>query len=355
MSALETVHLDNFSEKFTVITGNYKTILKNILNIGDDIKKLENIHHHYINSGHMEILNNSTYVDDIKHQIDIIKIEYDYISSMYQKNLNKLYRDLFKLYNKIIKYLMVIYKENKEILIKIWNSNDKIEGETNDFKKFKKSIKLISESTRVGGVYANDSKIFEEIKKKFYSKIKIYNEMDSNSDYDLENIHFIYLELENRFTELKLSRELIRINLLDVKHKTDKGVLGQTFVMDLNGKLDRIRVDYSIAITLLDSIINIHTTLSTKYKNLSYIISTTVSYDEENTSDSSKTPNSDKFRKDLMNLFNFDENKQENHENHENHEIQEKQDKQEKQEKDNHRKDIMVSYNDDKEPINNFE
>jgi hypothetical protein len=337
MSALETVHLDNFSEKFNLITGNYKTILKNILNISDDIKKLENIHHHYINSGHMEILNNSTYVDDIKHQIDIIKIEYEYISSMYQKNLNKLYRDLFKLYNKIIKYLMIIYKENKDILVKIWNSNDKIEGETNDFKKLKKSIKLISESTRAGGVYANDSKIFEEIKKKFYSKIKIYNEMDSECDYSLEDIHSIYIELERRLTELNLSRELIRINLLDVKHKTDKGVLGQTFVMDLNGKLDRIRVDYSIASTLLDSIINIHTTLSTKYKNLSYIISTTVSYDEDSTTDSSKTPNSDKFRKDLMNLFNFDENKQD------------------KEKQENQDKDIMITNHDEKEPINNFE
>ena len=340
MSVLETVNLDIYSEKFNIISSNYKTILKNILNIGDDIKKLENIHHHYINSGHMEILNNSTYVDDIKHQIDIIKMEYDYISSMYQKNLNKLYRDLFKLYNKIIKYLMIIYKENKDLLVKIWNSNDKIEGETNDFKKLKKSIKLISESTRSGGVYANDSKIFEEIKKKFYSKIKIYNEMDSHCDYNLEDIHIIYLELETRLTELNLSRELIRINLLDVKHKTDKGVLGQTFVMDLNGKLNRIKVDYSIAVTLLDSIINIHTTLSNKYKNLSYIISTTVSYDEDTTSDSSKTPNNDKFRKDLMNLFNFDENKQEKY----------------NQDKDKDKdKDIMITNNDDKDPINKFE
>lgn len=280
---------------------NYKTILNNIMNIGDDIKKLENIHHHYINSGHMEILNNSTYVDDIKHQIDIIKIEYEYISKMYQKNLNKLYRDLFKLYNKIVKYLILIYKENKDILIKIWNSNDKIEGETSDFKKLKKVIKSISESTRANGVFASDSKIFEEIKKKYYSKIKLYDEMNSGYDYLMDDVNLIYNELISRLTELSLSRELIRINLLDVKHKTDKGVLGQTFVMDLNGKLDRIRVDYSIVSTLLDSIINIHTTLSTKYKNLSYIISSTVSYDEETISDSSKTPNI--MKKDLIDMF----------------------------------------------------
>ena len=301
MSATETVSLDSFLEKFNVIMTNYKTISNNIMNIGDDIKKLENIHHHYINSGHMEILNNSTYVDDIKHQIDIIKIEYDYISQMYQKNLNKLYRDLFKLYNKIIKYLMMIYKENKDILIKIWNSNDKIEGETPDFKRLKKLIKSISESTRAGGVFASDSKIFEEIKKKYYSKIKIYDEMNSGYDYLIDDVSLIYNELISRLTELSLSRELIRLNLLDVQHKTDKGVLGQTFVMDLNGKLDRIRVDYSIVSTLLDSIINIHTTLSTKYKNLSYIISSTVSYDEETITDSSKTPNI--MKKDLIDMF----------------------------------------------------
>jgi hypothetical protein len=114
--------------------------------------------------------------------------------------------------------------------------------------------------------------------------------------------------------------------------------------MDLNGKLDRIRVDYSIASTLLDSIINIHTTLSNKYKNLSYIISTTVSYDEDTASDSSKTPNSDKFRKDLMNLFNFDENKQPKQENQE-----------KEKEKENQDKNIMITYNEDKEPINKFE
>lgn len=301
MSATETVSFDSFLEKFNIIMINYKTILNNIMNIGDDIKKLENIHHHYINSGHMEILNNSTYVDDIKHQIDIIKIEYEYISKMYQKNLNKLYRDLFKLYNKIVKYLILIYKENKDILIKIWNSNDKIEGETSDFKKLKKVIKSISESTRANGVFASDSKIFEEIKKKYYSKIKLYDEMNSGYDYLMDDVNLIYNELISRLTELSLSRELIRINLLDVKHKTDKGVLGQTFVMDLNGKLDRIRVDYSIVSTLLDSIINIHTTLSTKYKNLSYIISSTVSYDEETISDSSKTPNI--MKKDLIDMF----------------------------------------------------
>jgi hypothetical protein len=252
----------------------------------------------------MEILNNSTYVDDIKHQIDIIKIEYEYISSMYQKNLNKLYRDLFKLYNKIIKYLMIIYKENKDIIIKIWNSNDKIEGETNDFKKLKKNIKLISDATRSGGVYASETKIFEEIKKKYYSKIKVYDELQKILTYNIDDISLIFAEVELRLYDLKLSKELVKINLLDVQHKTDKGILGQTFVMDLNGKVDRINIDYCIILKLLESIINIHTTLSNKYRNLSLIIATTVSYDEDS-SESAASPNiNNKMnKKDIMDIF----------------------------------------------------
>ncbi len=167
MSAVEIIMNDNFGDKFSVIIVNYKEMLKNITNISDDIKKLEHVHNMYINSGKLDMLNNSIYVDDIKHQIDIIKIEYDYMSVMVQKNLNKFYRDLFKLYNKIVKNLLTIYKENKDIIIKIWNNSDKINGETNDFKKLKKTIKLISDATRSGGVYASETKIFEEIKKKY--------------------------------------------------------------------------------------------------------------------------------------------------------------------------------------------
>ena len=100
MSAVKINLNDNFGDKFNVIIENYKGILNNITNISDDIKKLEHVHNMYINTGKLDMLNNSIYVDDIKHQIDIIKIEYDYMSVMFQKNLNKFYRDLFKLYNK---------------------------------------------------------------------------------------------------------------------------------------------------------------------------------------------------------------------------------------------------------------
>ena len=54
-------------------------------------------------------------------------------------NINKFYRDLFKLYNKIVKTLITVYRENKDIIIKIWNSNEKVDNETSEFKKFKKN------------------------------------------------------------------------------------------------------------------------------------------------------------------------------------------------------------------------
>ena len=112
----------------------------------------------------------------------------------------------------------------------------------------------------------------------------------------------------------------LKINLLDIQHKTDKGILGQTFLMDLNGKVDRINIDYCIIVKLLESIVNIHTTLSNKYRNLSLIIATTVSYDEDST-DSVNSPNinnNNKMKKkDIMDIF-VDKKNNENNQNNEN-------------------------------------
>jgi hypothetical protein len=293
--------------------------MKNITNVSDDIKKLENVHGMYINSGKLDMLNNSIYVDDIKYQIDIIKIEYDYMTKIYQNNINKFYRDLFKLYNKVIKHLLTVYKENKDIIIRIWNNNEKIEGETNDFRKLKKVIKVIADSTRTSGSFASDSKIFEEIKKKHYSKIKLYDELDTIHNYHLDDVIIIFQELELRLNDLTLSKELIKINLLDVKHKTDKGILGQTFVMDLNGRVDRIQIDYSIIVKLLESIINIHLTLSNKYNKLSLTIANSVSYDEDNTdnSDTISSPRNSSNKKDILDIFVYD-NKEDKDDKHDN-------------------------------------
>jgi hypothetical protein len=123
-------------------------------------------------------------------------------------------------------------------------------------------------------------KIFDEIKKQYYTHITIYNEIAINK-YSLEDIVLIYDNLIKRFNELYLSRELIKMNLSDIQNKTDKGVLGQTFIMDLNGKSDRINVDYSILVKILESIIGIHISLSEKYKNMAQTIADQVNYNEE--------------------------------------------------------------------------
>ena len=102
--------------------------------------------------------------------------------------------------------------------------------------------------------------------------------IQTNGSIDIINI---FTNLKKRLDELQLSRELIKMNLYDIKNKTDKGILGQTYVIDLTGKNDKINVDYNILIKLLDSIISIHLSLSEKYKNIAQTISDQVSYNDE--------------------------------------------------------------------------
>jgi len=290
MESLDSSELDLFKIKFDSITANYKSLMENLSNISSDIKKLENIHNTYINNEDMSSLNFSIYVDDIKHQINLTKMEYKYISDLLYINLNKLYRDLFKLYTKVVRNLLDIFRENKDVVIKIWNSQEKTHTESANFKKIKKSIKSISDATRTSNSITHDNKIFEEIKKKFYSNIKIYNELDQN-DYDIKTIETIYSELVKRLEELLLSQELIKFNLEDIKFKADKGILTQTFMMDLNGKIDRIKIDYNILIKILESILNIHNTISERHNTITTIIANYVNYDEDSYDESAtKSP-----------------------------------------------------------------
>ena len=251
---------------FKIIFNNYNTIIEQLNNIVHDIQKLETVHKLYISNSQLDNLNYSTYVDDIKHQINIINREYNYLNDINTMNLNKFYRDLFKLYTKIIKILLNIYRENKDIILKIWNSNEKIINETVEFKKFKKIIKYISDTTRSNNILVSENKIIEEIKKKYYTGIKIFNELSENQTFDLTDIETLFTELETRLGELLLSCELIKINLNDIKIKTDKGILGQTLVMDLTGKLEKIKVDYNIVVKLTESVLTIHSNISKKYK-----------------------------------------------------------------------------------------
>lgn len=287
--------LDLFKIKYDSIISNYKSLIENLSNISSDIKKLENIHNAYINNEDMSSLNFSIYVDDIKHQINLTKMEYKYISDVLYLNLNKFYRDLFKLYTKVIRNLLDIFKENKDVVIKIWNSQDKLHLESTDFKKIKKSIKSIADATRTSNSITYDNKIFEEIKKKFFSNIKIYSELDQN-DYDITTVQTIYNELIKRLEELFLSQELIKFNLEDIKFKADKGILTQTFMMDLNGKIDRIKIDYNILTKILESILNIHSTISERHNTITTIIANYVNYDEDSTEESqAKTPKLNKL------------------------------------------------------------
>jgi hypothetical protein len=290
MEIVQNSELDLFKIKYDSIISNYKNLFENLSNISSDIKKLENIHHTYINNEDMSSLNFSIYVDDIKHQINLTKMEYTYISNLLYINLNKFYRDLFKLYTKVVRNLIDIYKENKDVVIKIWNSQEKSHSESSDFKKIKKSIKSIADATRSSNSITHDNKIFEEIKKKYFSNIKIYNELDQ-SDYDLKTVDVIYSELVKRLDELLLSQELIKFNLDDIKFKADKGILTQTFMMDLNGKIDRIKIDYNIFIKILESILIIHNTISDRHNTITTLIANYVNYDEDSFDDSgAKTP-----------------------------------------------------------------
>ena len=144
----------------------------------------------------------------------------------------------------------------------------------------KKTIRHISESTRISGS-STEIKIFNEIRKYYFSNVKIFNELQSNVNYDFNDIDNIYNELDKRMNELKLSNELIKININDLKVKTDKGILGQTFIIDLNGRINKINVEYKIIINILSSILNIHVKISEKYKNISEIIANSVVYDED--------------------------------------------------------------------------
>ena len=271
---------EQLKNNFKNIYDNYNIVIKQLNNIAHDIQKLENIHKLYISNSQIDNVNYSIYIDDIKHQINIINAEYNYLNNVNNMNLNKFYRDLFKLYTKIVKILLNIYKENKDVIIKIWNSNEKIINETNEFKKFKKIIKYISDTTRSSNIIMPDNKIIEEIKKKYYNGIKIFNELEEQN-FDLSDIEVLYTELETRLQDLSLSCELIKINLNDIKIKTDKGILGQTLVMDLTGKIEKIKVDYNIMLKLSESVLNIHYSLSRKYKDLTVKIANEVAYDED--------------------------------------------------------------------------
>ena len=173
-------------------------------------------------------------------------------------------------------------------MIKIWNSQEKISFNSEDFRKLKKSIKLIADSARTSININNDERIFDEIKRYYYKDIIIYNELNLNQNVELEDVMKLYELIKLRLDDLSYSREFISINLDDIQHKTDKGILGQTFMMDLYGKNNRIKVDYNIVITILESLISMQLNISDKYNNFAKIIAEQVNYDDELTDSNTK-------------------------------------------------------------------
>jgi hypothetical protein len=269
--------MDKNNNNFNIIFNNYTTIDESKNKILYNIKKVENIYQTYINSKQIDSVNYSIYIDDIEHQVNITYIEYNYICNINLNNKIKLYRDLFKLYLRINKILLNTYIENKVMVVQIWNTNNIFQNETNNFRTIKKIIKKISE--KYNGI-SEENKIFDSIKKYNYSLINIYNELEEDKiTFDI--IKNLYKELCNRIYELKLTTELIQINLTDISIKTTCGIAGQAYITDLNGKINKINTDYDIIVNLLSSIFEIHSKLSLKYNNMAASIFNDINYEDK--------------------------------------------------------------------------
>jgi hypothetical protein len=270
--------MDDIKKLFDLVFNNYKNIESLNRNTLLNIRKVENVYQIYINSEQIDSVNYSIYIDDIKHQVDITLIEYKYICDINNVNIIKFYRDLFKMYNRIVKVILNIYLDNKIMVMKIWKTNTIFPNENEKFNKIKNIIKTIAERNND----VNEEKqIFDSIKKYYYSTIKIYNEIDENEKIDFNCISILFNETYKRMEELMLTSELVNINLIDIKEKTKKGVIGQAYTMDLISKINKIKTEHYSLIKLMESIFNIHHKLSDKYHVLSQQILDDITYDDK--------------------------------------------------------------------------
>jgi hypothetical protein len=279
---------EDIKNKFNIIIDNYKQFSNNVKNMDTDIKKLTNVHENYIKKDASKYNDNyGVYVDDIQFQIQILTIEHESLLKINNLLINKCYRDLFKLYNKIIKILISVYKDNKETILKIFkNKDDSHSSNTDVLRKIKIKLRDIVSQLKTKNI--EDDKVILEIKKKYYENLKIYNDIDEKKNYSYDDINNIFDKINSKLEELSLSCELIKIHIVDIKSKIDKGIMGQSYLINLDGKYDRIMVDYLILKNILNSIISMHLDLSNNFKNKSNSIAEEVVYDEDETEEASK-------------------------------------------------------------------
>lgn len=269
-----------FIDTFNEIINNYKQIKENSLNLKNDLNRLENIHKQYVTSEDKRMQNFGIYVDDIRHQITILEKEYICMDSIFGDNINKFYRDLFKLYNKIVKFIMFLYKDNSEIITKIHRSYNFPNINEDQVKKIKKNIDTIIKD--IENFDFNNLQLYNNFKKKYYKGIRIYNELNENIVYSFEEINVLMIELIKRLDELSFSGEIIQVHIIDVKSKIDKGISAESYIIDLTGKYDKIKVELKILKNILNSVLNIHLNLSNKYKIKTNSTANEITYGEDN-------------------------------------------------------------------------
>jgi hypothetical protein len=258
--------------KFIKIQEYYDKISKNLENMTEDIEKLDNTHKYYLKSStDVSVITDvhfhySVYIDDIFFQKNILQREYNCMNEIYLNNLNKLYRDLYKLFNKIIKLLINLVNENNKLILKI-----------NDIDNTKLSIQNI-----------------EELRKKYYTNIKIYHEINSiDEKFLLDDVKILYDLIIKRNNDINDNIKQIKSHIASIDKKINKGIFIETFKISLVGTIETFTVEYNLYIKIFNSILNNHLFIANKYFNRTKNISEEVTFDEETTS--IKSDNTDEY------------------------------------------------------------
>ncbi len=265
--------------KFIKIEEYYDKINKNLENMSEDIKKLDNTHKYYLKSTTDDIhFHYSVYIDDIFFQKKILLCEFNCMNDIYHDNINKFYRDLYKLYNKIIKLLLSLINENNKLLLKI-----------NDLDNNKINIQNI-----------------DELKKKYLINIKVFNELKSIYDnFTVDDIKILYDNIIKKNNEINDNIKQIKTHIASIEKKISKGIFIETFKISLIGTIETLTLENNLYIKIFNSILNNHLIIAKKYFFRTKNISDEVTFDEETNSIAS----SDLFEDDIENKHDLDHEK----------------------------------------------